>query len=84
LIDTARGWLETRLAGRDWAAGASFGLADCAAGPSLHYADKVNPMAGRYPVLAAYLARLEARPAFARVLKEAEPYAHMFPQPREE
>jgi glutathione S-transferase len=37
-------------------------------------------MAGRFPVVADYLARLEARPTFARVLKEAEPYAHFFPQ----
>jgi glutathione S-transferase len=79
LIDTSRAFLEDRLAGRTWAAGEDFSLADCAAAPSLHYAEKVNPMDGRYPVLAAYLARLEARPSFARVLKEAEPYAHMFP-----
>ncbi|HET9428625.1 MAG TPA: glutathione S-transferase family protein [Allosphingosinicella sp.] len=79
-IDTAFGWLEERLKGRTWAAGESFGLADCAAAPSLHYADKVQPMAGRFPGLADYLARLEARPSFARVLKEAEPYAHMFPK----
>lgn len=79
-IDTAFGWLEERLKGRIWAAGESFSLADCAAAPSLHYADKVQPMAGRFPGLADYLARLEARPSFARVLKEAEPYAHMFPK----
>ena len=80
LIDTARSWLETRLAGRTWAAGDAFSLADCAAAPSLHYAEKVNPTAGRHPVVAADLERLEARPSFARVLEEAKPYAHMFPQ----
>lgn len=79
LIDTACGWLESELAGRTWAAGESFTLADCAAAPSLHYADKVRPFRGRLPALTAYLARLEARPAFARVLAEAEPFAHMFP-----
>ena len=78
-IDTACGWLEPRLEGRQWAAGADFSLADCAAGPSLHYADRVQPMAGRFPGLRDYLDRLEARPSFARVLREAEPYAHMFP-----
>ena len=78
-IDTAYGWLENRLTGRSWAAGDSFGLADCAAAPSLHYAERVQPMAGRFPQLASYLERLEQRPSFLRVLKEAEPSAHMFP-----
>ena len=80
LLETAYGWLEDKLAGREWAAGNGFSLADCAAAPSLHYADKVQPLAGRFPNVAAYLARLEARPSFARVLREAEPYSHMFPQ----
>ena len=80
MLDTACGWLEAELVGRTWAAGESFGLADCAAAPSLHYADKVRPFRGRLPSLTAYLDRLEARPSFARVLREAEPYAHMFPQ----
>jgi glutathione S-transferase len=80
LLDKAYGWLEQRLAGRAWAAGDAFSLADCAAAPSLHYADKVHGFRGRFPLLGAYLDRLEARPSVARVLKEAEPYAHMFPQ----
>ena len=54
-------------------------MADWAAAPSLHYADKVQPFRATHPVLAGYLARLEARPGFARVLAEAEPYAHLFP-----
>ena len=79
LIETAYGWLEARLEGRDWAVGEPFTLADCAAGPSLHYAERVQPMAGRFPILAHYLERLEERPSFARVLEEARPFAHMFP-----
>ena len=80
LLDRAYGWLEQKLAGRTWAAGDSFGLADCAAAPSLHYADRVHAFRGRFPALADYLDRLEARPSVARVLRGAEPYAHMFPQ----
>jgi glutathione S-transferase len=80
LIDKTRFWLDTRLAGREWAAGDAFTLADCAAAPSLHYAEKVQPSGGRFPTVEAYLARLEARPSFARALEEAKPYAHMFPQ----
>jgi glutathione S-transferase len=67
------------MAGREWVAG-DFSLADCAAAPALHYAEKVEPFTGTHPKLAAYLKRLQDRPSFARVLTEAEPYAHMFPQ----
>jgi glutathione S-transferase len=79
LLDTSYGWLEHELAGRAWAAGEAFSLADCAAAPSLHYADKVHPFRDRFPALAAYLGRLETRESFARVLEEAAPYRHLFP-----
>jgi glutathione S-transferase len=71
--------LETELAGRTWAAGETFSLADCAAAPALFYADKVAPLGAAHPVVSAYLDRLLARPSFARVLQEAEPYFAMFP-----
>jgi glutathione S-transferase len=71
--------LETELAGRTWAAGEAFGLADCAAAPALFYANKVAPLGAAHPNVAAYLDRLLARPSFARVLQEAEPYFAMFP-----
>ncbi|HEV2680438.1 MAG TPA: glutathione S-transferase family protein, partial [Rhodanobacter sp.] len=38
-LERAYAWLEGQLAGRTWAAGADFTLADCAAAPSLFYAD---------------------------------------------
>src|SRR4029453_5878745 len=59
LLEKSYAWLETRLGGRIGAAGDNFSLADCAAAPSLHYANRVQPMDGRFPNLAAYLARLE-------------------------
>ena len=62
-----------------WAAGDTFGLADCAAAPALFYANQVVPIESTAPHLAAYFARLVARPAFARVLDEARPYLAMFP-----
>lgn len=80
LLDKAYGWLNAALEGRTWAAGEDFSLADCAAGPALHYAGRVRRFGEHRPALVAYLARLEARPSFARVLDEAAPYAHMFPQ----
>ncbi len=71
--------LETELAGRTWAAGEVFSLADCAAAPALFYANKLAPLTDAHPNVSAYLDRLLARPSFARVLQEAEPYFAMFP-----
>lgn len=80
LLATSYGLLESRLAGRNWAAGDAFTLADCAAMPSLFYANKVAPFAEDYPILTAYLSRLQLRSSVTRVLREAEPYLHMFPE----
>jgi glutathione S-transferase len=78
-LDIAYGWLEGRLAGRSWAAGEDFSLADCAAAPSLFYADWVRQIGPQFPVLRAYRSRLLARPSFARAVEEARPYRHYFP-----
>ena len=71
---------DKHIAGRTWAMGESFTLADCAAAPALFYADKVAPFAGMYPNLVAYLDRLKQRPSYARTLQEAEPYFKFFPK----
>jgi glutathione S-transferase len=78
-LDTAYGWLEQRLAGRTWAAGESFTMADCAAAPSLFYADWVHPIGPAFPRLRDYRARLLARPSFARAVDEGRPYRSYFP-----
>jgi glutathione S-transferase len=49
VLDLAYGWLEQRLEGRTWAAGETLSLADCAAAPSLFYADWVHPIAQTFP-----------------------------------
>ena len=68
------------LAGRDWAAGDDFSLADCAAAPSLFYADWVHPIADDAARACATIARrLLARPSFARAVDEARPYRPLFP-----
>ena len=72
-------WLDNALGDREWAAGYAFTLADCAAAPSLFYADWAQPMDGRFPTLAAYRARLLARPSVARCVDEARPYRAYFP-----
>jgi glutathione S-transferase len=76
---TAYGLLERELNGHAWALGESFTLADCAAAPALWYGNRVNPIGAEHPRLAAYLERLQQRPSFARVLREAQPYLAMFP-----
>lgn len=76
---TALGIVEADIAGKDWAMGDIFTMADCSAGPPLFYADKVMPFRQTHPRAAAYLDRLMARPSFARVLADAEPYFKMFP-----
>ncbi|MBZ2209870.1 glutathione S-transferase family protein [Massilia soli] len=78
-LELAYAWLEHELAGRNWATGGEFTLADCAAAPSLFYADWTVPIPDAYPVLRAYRARLLARPSFARAVEEARPYRHLFP-----
>jgi glutathione S-transferase len=69
-------------AGRPWASGDSFTLADCAAAPALYYAGRVEPFRASWPRLAAYWDRLEARPSYVRARRDAEPYGDMLPKPR--
>lgn len=78
-LETAYAWLDGILAGRTWAAGDAFSLADCAAAPSLFYADWVHEIAPRFATLKAYRARLLARPSYARAVDEARPFRHFFP-----
>jgi glutathione S-transferase len=78
-LDTIYRWLEDRLAGRAWACRQGFSLADCAAAPSLFYADWVRPIPESLPTLRAYRARLNARPSVARCIEGARPYRHYFP-----
>lgn len=78
-LELAYAWLEQQLAGKTWAAGEAFTLADCAAAPSLFYADWTHPIAEAFPVLRAYRRRLLARPSFRRAVEEARPYRPLFP-----
>ena len=78
-LDLAYGWLEQKISGRTWAAGDTLSLADCAAAPSLFYADWVHPIGAAFPNLRAYRSRLLAWPSFARAVDEARPYRSYFP-----
>ncbi|HEY8578573.1 MAG TPA: glutathione S-transferase family protein [Beijerinckiaceae bacterium] len=79
-LERAYGWLDGPLADRpQWAAGAAFTLADCAAAPALFYADWVHPIPETRPHVRAYRARLLARPSFARAVDEARRFRPLFP-----
>ena len=78
-LDTAYRWLEGHIAGRVWAAGETFTLADCAAAPSLFYADWAHPIGNEFAAVRAYRSRLNRRPSFARCIEEARPYRPLFP-----
>ena len=78
-LETAYAWLEGHLAGRTWAAGETFTLADCAAAPSLFYADWVHQIGPQFPNLRAYRSRLLAWPSVSRAVEEARPYRGYFP-----
>ncbi|WP_317852744.1 glutathione S-transferase family protein [Xanthomonas sp. CFBP 8443] len=78
-LEKAYAWLETAMAGRTWAAGDGFSLADCAAAPFLFYADWTHPIDPAFANVLAYRKRLLARPSFARAVDEARPYRALFP-----
>ena len=84
-VDTARkdlniayDWIEEQL-GEPWAAGEQFTLADCAAAPSLFYADWVEPIGSSRAKLSTYRERLLSHPAVSRCVEEARPFRPLFP-----
>jgi glutathione S-transferase len=79
-LQTALGIVDRAMANGGWAMGNTFTMADCAAAPALFYADTVEPLSPRHGHAARYLERLRARPSFARMLREAEPYFKLFPK----
>jgi glutathione S-transferase len=80
LLQTSLGMIDEDMATKTWAMGEDFGMADCAAAPSLFYANMLMPLADRYKNVAAYLDRLTQRPSFSRALKEAKPFLALMPK----
>ena len=78
-LDKAYRWLDGTIMGRTWAVGNDFTLADCAAAPSLFYADWAHPIGEEFSHVRSYRARLLARPSVARVVDEARPFRQFFP-----
>ena len=81
-LRTSSAMIEQQMAEGAWAMGDDFSLADCAAAPSLFYGNMVVPFDGGQTHIAAYFEHLKARPSFARVIKEAEPWFNMVPKER--
>jgi glutathione S-transferase len=79
-LQSCYGMIDKEVASRTWAMGDAFGLADCAAAPALFYGNMAVPFGAEHKNLGAFFERLKARPSFARVLKEAEPYFGMVPK----
>jgi glutathione S-transferase len=79
VLDQIYAWLDRQLAARTWAAGTAFTLADCAAAPSLFYADWAHEIPQSHAHLRSYRARLLARPSVARAVDEGRRYRSYFP-----
>lgn len=79
MLETAYAWLDQRMAGREWAVDGGFGMADCAAAPSLFYADWVHPIDDALVHALTYRQRLLARPSVVRAVDEGRPYRGYFP-----
>jgi glutathione S-transferase len=79
-LATALDMIEQDMASKTWVMGDAFTMADCAAAPALYYANLVMPFATTHKTVTRYFDRLLARPSFARAVKEADPYRHLFPK----
>lgn len=64
--------LDQRLASQPWLCGDNFSMADCAAIPSLFYAQTAAPFA-EHANMVAYWQRAQQRPSYAKVRAEFEP-----------
>lgn len=79
-LDISYAILDREMAHKRWAAGDAFSMADCAAAPALFYAHMVQPISASHVNLHGFYQRLLDRPSFARVVEEAKPYRHLFPE----
>ena len=68
-------YMQGELGQRPWFAGAEFSAADVQMSYPLEAAAVRLGLEGRYPALADWLARIHARPAYARALKAGGPYS---------
>lgn len=79
MLQQTYGWLNKHLQNTQYACGDAFTLADCAAAPSLFYADWVHEIGQEHTHLRRYRTQLLARPSVQRCVDEARPYRSLFP-----
>ncbi len=76
-LERSYAWIDTWLA--DYAITDAITLIECAAAPSLFYADWVHPIPAKFTRLRRWRAHLLALPPVARCVDDARPYRHYFP-----
>jgi len=76
-LERSYAWLEAWLA--HWDCDGPVTLVECAAAPSLFYADWVHPIGADYPRLRAWRSALNARPEVSRCIEAARPWRGFFP-----
>lgn len=76
-LERSYAWIESWLAGYDTQGPVT--LIECAAAPSLFYADWVHPIDEAFPRLRAWRSALSARPEVSRCIEAARPWRHFFP-----
>jgi glutathione S-transferase len=76
-LDRSYAWLDGWLEGYPITDAVT--LIECAAAPSLFYADWVHPIPTQFARLRDWRAHLLALPAVARCVDDARPYRHYFP-----
>jgi glutathione S-transferase len=76
-LERSYAWIENWL--RDWDRSGPTTLVECAAAPSLFYAQWVHPIGEAFPLLRAWRAQLNARPEVARCIEAARPFRGFFP-----
>lgn len=76
-LDRSYAWIETWL--ERYQPGSAISLIECAAAPSLFYADWVYQISDKYPRLKSWRAHLLALPAVKRCVDDARPFRHFFP-----
>ncbi len=76
-LDRVYDWLDTWLA--DYKRPDYITIVECAAAPSLFYADWVYPIGPTRPRLMAWRAHLLGLPEVSRCVEDARPFRHYFP-----
>ena len=71
--------IDAEMAGRTWAMGDDFTLADCAAAPPLFYIRQVCLRCHGTQERGGLSSPSALRPSYARAIEEAQPYFKMFP-----